>query len=122
MLTESFISEVFDVKTKKLQFANSEEWANATAQTLAEDAATLVMTTGMGVMPLAYGITGAKALRSACRKGALVHMLGGIFGLCIMLLLTILGALELLTPVNMFLFQLVWAVPGLLITEWTRSI
>jgi len=30
--------------------------------------------------------------------------------------------LELLTPTNMFLYQLVWMIPAFLITEWTRSI
>ena len=40
----------------------------------------------------------------------------------IMLVLTILGALELLTPANMFLYQLAWMIPGLLITEWTRAV
>ena len=122
MLTESFIHDTFGIKTKKLQFANSDQWANATEQALGEEAQTLVMTTGEGILPLAYGITGAKALRSACRKGAILHMVGGILGLAIMLLLTVLGALELLSPVNMFLYQLIWAVPGLLISEWTRSI
>ena len=36
--------------------------------------------------------------------------------------LAVLGATHLLTPVNMLLFQLIWIVPGLLITEWTRSV
>ncbi|MBQ7341492.1 MAG: hypothetical protein IJW41_04930 [Oscillospiraceae bacterium] len=122
MLTESFVGSIFGVKTRKMRFADSEEWAATTEQTLEEDAETLIMTTSEGVLPLAYGITGAKALRSACKAGAIVHMAGGILGLAIMLLLTILGALDLLTPVNMFLYQLVWAIPGLLISEWTRSI
>ena len=39
-----------------------------------------------------------------------------------MLALTIMGALEYLIPANMFLYQLVWLIPGLLITEWTRNI
>ena len=40
----------------------------------------------------------------------------------VLLVLTILGALELLTPANMFLYQLVWMIPALLFTEWTRSV
>ena len=46
----------------------------------------------------------------------------GIVGLAIMALLVWLGALDLLSPVNMFLYQLVWMLPALLITEWTRSV
>ena len=37
-------------------------------------------------------------------------------------LLAVLGAAELLTPVNMFLYELVWMVPGLLVTEWARTV
>ena len=39
-----------------------------------------------------------------------------------MLVLAILGNTELLTPTNILLYQLVWAVPGLLVTEWTRIV
>ena len=51
-----------------------------------------------------------------------VQLIGGIVGLGAMLTLTILGAFYLLTPFRVFLYQLIWLVPGLLITEWTRSI
>ena len=47
---------------------------------------------------------------------------GGILGMAIMLVLAYLGSAELLTPTNVLLYQLVWLVPGILITEWTRSI
>ena len=42
--------------------------------------------------------------------------------LAVVLVLMILGFMQLLTPANMFLFQLVWLVPGWLVTEWTRSV
>ncbi len=122
ILTESFIRETFGVKTKKIRFANNEEWADISGKTPDEEPQGLLLTASEGVLPLAYGVTGARALRNACRLGTVVHMLGGILGLVIMVVLTVLGALELLTPANMFLYQLVWAIPGLLISEWTRSI
>jgi len=40
----------------------------------------------------------------------------------VMLALTLLGAIELLTPVRVLLYELVWMIPGLLITEWTRTL
>ena len=67
-------------------------------------------------------MTGARALHSACKLGVTLHMIGGLVGIAIMLLLVLLGAIHLLTPANVFLYQLVWAVPCLLITEWTRLI
>ena len=38
------------------------------------------------------------------------------------LALVIVGAEHLLTPGNILLYELIWMIPGLLITEWTRSV
>lgn len=39
-----------------------------------------------------------------------------------MLVLAVLGNTELLIPSNVLLYQLIWAVPGLLVTEWARAV
>ena len=122
MLTESFVRNVFGIKSHRLQFATPEETAQLAEKVLPEDPRALLLTVNDDLLPVAYGVAGARALRTASKLGALIHILGGALGLCIMMVLTILGALELLTPANMFLYQLVWAIPGFLITEWTRSI
>jgi predicted permease len=41
---------------------------------------------------------------------------------CIMLALGFLGATYLLTPLNVLLYQLVWMIPGLLATNWTKIV
>ena len=71
---------------------------------------------------MAFCVTGARSLRTACNVGTALHMVGGILGMGVVLTLVLLGALNLLTPANMFLYQLVWMIPGFLVTEWTRSI
>ena len=40
----------------------------------------------------------------------------------IMLALAYLGSTELLTPTHIFLYQVILLVPGLLFTEWTRTV
>ena len=52
----------------------------------------------------------------------MLNVIAGIVGLLIMLALSYLGAAHLLTPTHIFLYQLVWLIPGLLITEWTRTL
>ena len=47
---------------------------------------------------------------------------GGGVGLALMAALTVLGRADLLTPNHLFLFQLVWMIPGLIASEWTRTV
>ena len=121
MLTESFLHSKFGIKTRHLSIPEQEArqaLLQKGAQT--EDAQAQILVTTEGLAPFAYGVTGARALRTACKLGTIIHMIGGILGMGIMLTLTLLGALQYIEPVNMFLYQLVWMIPGLLITEWTR--
>lgn len=82
----------------------------------------MALTTGENLSGAAYAVTGARALKIASAVGVTVHMLGGILGLLMMLVLVLVGADHLLTPMNLLLYELVWVLPGLLITEWTRSV
>lgn len=122
MLTPKFLGTQFDVKTKRMEFPEAEERKQLREKTLPVDGTALALVTGEGLAPFAYAVTGAKTLKNAAVTGIAVHMTGGILGILMMLALTILGATGLLTPANMFLYELVWMIPGLLITQWTRSI
>lgn len=122
VLTQGFMRNKFDIKQKNFLMPEFEVRDTLQQKEAPADTQTLLMTTSIGLASLAYGVTGARALRSACRLGTVLHIVGGAIGLGIMILLVLLGALELQTPVNMFLYQLVWTIPALLITEWTRSI
>ena len=121
-LTPQFLQSRFNVKAKKILLPDQEQRRQMREKTLSEDADAMLLTTRTGLAPVAFGITGARALRTAANLGVVIHLIGGILGITTMSLLVLLGAMHLLTPVNMFLYQLVWMIPGFLITEWTRSI
>jgi len=82
----------------------------------------LALSTQDGLSAIVYAVTGARALRTASTLGLIVHMFGGILGIAIMAALAYVGSSELLTPVNVLLYQLVWLIPGFLVTEWTRVV
>ena len=122
MVTEDFIAERFHVKTKRFVFPEREVRAELRDRKPEPDEIAHALVTGTGLAPFAYAVTGARAVKSASVAGLIVHMVGGALGILMMLVLGYLGATELLTPVSMFLYELVWFIPGLLITEWARSI
>ena len=122
MLTESFIRGKFSVKTRRMVFPEPDVRQILREVEPEEDAQALALMTREGLAPMAFAVTGARALRTACLWGAFIHILAGVLGITMMLILTWYGSLHLLTPANMFLYELVWMLPGLLITEWTRSV
>lgn len=122
MLTESFLRSKFGVNTRRMGFPDHAVRRQLAKVEPDEEAQVLALTTGDSLAGAAYAVTGARALRSSCITGTVVHMIGGILGMLAVLALTIVGAEEILTPVNILLYDLIWLVPALLVTEWTRSV
>ena len=122
MLTASFLKEKFGIRNRRMIFATREEREALEQKQAAEDAVSMALVTQEGLAPVAYAITGARALRTASRLGMAVHIIGGVLGMLIMLALAVLGSTHLLTPIHILFYQLIWMIPGLLVTMWPRTI
>ena len=122
MLTEDFIRAKFEIKTRRIRFPNREEREQMKRRRPDPQEPVLAITTREELISAAYAVTGARALRQAAKLGVTIHLLGGILGILAMLVLAYLGRTDLLTSVNILLYQLIWALPGLLVTEWTRTV
>lgn len=122
MLTEEFIQAKFGVKTKRILFPDPDTRSALNRVRPDPEAPVLALATREELIGTAYAITGSQALSTATRLGVAIHMIGGILGMLIMLVLAVLGNTELLIPSNVLLYQIIWAVPGLLVTEWARAV
>lgn len=122
LLTPSFLKSRFGVNPKRFVIADGEYRNQITALEPDREASPVAVCTQSNLSSLAFGVTGARSMCKAVRMGLAIHMTGGIIGIGIMLTLTILGALHLLNPLHILLYQLLWCVPGFLATEWTRLI
>ena len=123
LLSEGFIRAKFGINTRRFAFPGMQERDQITKWNPdPETSIPCALTTQDGLASAAFSITGARALRTAVILGTTVHIVGGIVGLLTVLILTLTGGAELLTPANLLIFELIWTLPGLLITEWTRSI
>ena len=122
MVTAAFLKERFGVRTKRILFPNRETCEELAERKIPEDALALALTTQEGLAPAAFAITGARALRTSWKLGLVIHITGGILGMLIMAALAYLGSTELLTPINILLYQLLWLVPGFLATLWPRTV
>ena len=122
MITEEFIAGKFGVNTRRMEFPDRKKRSALSHRIPSEEAQVVALTTQEGLASVAYTVTGARVLRSTCVVGVIIQMIGGILGMLIMLALTVVHAEYLLTPENLLLYELVWMIPGLLITEWARFV
>lgn len=123
LLSESFIRAKFNANTRRFAFPALAERETLTAwQPDPEKRTICALTTQEGLAGTAFAITGARALRSAITVGTWLHILCGVLGMAIVLVLNLVNSGNLLSPANLMILQLIWAVPGLLVTEWTRKL
>ena len=122
LMTPAFLKEKFGVRPRRTLFPGHADRLTLAQKQAEAEARALALTTQGGLASVAYAITGAGALRTACRMGLTVHMIGGILGMLIMAALAVLGTASLLAPVHILLYQLIWLIPGWIVTMWTRAI
>ena len=72
-----------------------------------------------GLMPYAETVAGSLRLCKAVRRAAALSLLGSWAGTLLTFYLTSLGAYELLNPLALELFLLLWTLPVLLMSDWT---
>ena len=62
-------------------------------------------------------VSGARAMRGAAIGSIAIAVMGGVMGLLVLTFLTFLGATLSASCWNLFLYTLLWLVPGILITS-----
>lgn len=122
LLTGKFLRDKLKVNTKRLRFPDREVRTQLMGKMPEENAPVVALTVRKGLVQRSYAITGAWALQTAQKGGALIHIIGGGIGMAAVAVLALIGATHLLTPANLLLYSLIWMVPGWLITQWTRYI
>lgn len=122
MLTGEFLHSKFSINTRRIIFPDRETREILSQRQPSPDDKVLALSTRDELVSLVYPVTGANALKHACNLGLVIHILGGVVGMLIMFALAFQGSVEILTPTRVLLYQLVWMVPGLLVTEWARTV
>ena len=72
-----------------------------------------------GLLPYAETVAGSLRLCKAVRRAAAISLLGSWAGTLLAFYLTSLGAYELLNPLALEAFLLLWTLPVLLMADWT---
>ena len=72
-----------------------------------------------GLLPYAEAVVGSRRLCKAVRRATALSLLGSIVGTLLTFYLTFLGSYNLLTPLSLTMFLLLWTLPVLLMSDWS---
>lgn len=120
LVDKDFLYDLFRVKPKRLQFPMLQERFRITDTVIPEKSPALMLTIRNHLAAKAYCISGARSLRSSVIVGTVFHIAAGALGLLAAAAIAFLGNSELLTAGTVLLYNLLWLIPGFIITEWTR--
>ena len=71
-----------------------------------------------GLLPYAETVVGSRRMCKAVRRSAVIGLLGSVAGVLLAFYLLLQGAYDLLTPLSLVIFLLLWALPVLLLSDW----
>ena len=72
-----------------------------------------------GLLPYAEAVVGSRRLRTAVRRATWLSLAGSAAGVLLTAYLVSLGKFDLLTPLSLTVFLLLWTLPVLLMSDWT---
>ena len=71
-----------------------------------------------GLLPYAETVVGSRRMCKAVRRAAVIALAGSAAGVLLAFYLLLQGAYDLLTPLSLVIFLLLWVLPVLLISDW----
>ncbi|MBE6916164.1 MAG: hypothetical protein E7471_05995 [Ruminococcaceae bacterium] len=116
-LTPMMVEEIFDLPEDSLEYPNVEDRLDLATDSRFIDHDACAFVTRSGFVPFASCILAAKRLRSVVGRNLLLTGVCVFFGMMLMFSLTWIGNIFASAPYNLFLYQLLWMVPMLLISQ-----
>ncbi len=122
MITEKFLRSKFRINPAQFKLPSPALRMELAKKVPGSRAKPCVMVQDFRFAATALSVTGAKALCTSVRWGTVIGILSGVMGLGIMIILSYLGAADIMSLVNLGLYLILWAIPSLLLSGWTKNI
>ena len=116
MITPALVKKRYKVSADRLEFPVVAERIRLSSEDAGAKGKQGALMAKGSFLSYASVVTGGRLLRRAVHSAVAVSLTGGILGMALMAILTYLGAVEAASATNLLLYQLLWLIPGMLIT------
>lgn len=121
LLDPAYLQSKYEVPAEQLEYPPVKEREALAAQKIHKGGRQGAILGKNSFAEFATVVAGGRSLRTCVQLGTALTVCCGIFGLLLMGLMAVLGAVETASCMNISLFLLVWALPGLLLSGWTKK-
>ncbi len=122
MVTERFLRSKFHINPTQFKLPSPAQRMELAKKVPGNRAKPCVMVQDFRFAATALSVTGANSLCTSVRWGTVIGILSGMMGLGIMVILAYLGAAGIMSLVNLGLYLILWAIPSLLLSGWTKNL
>lgn len=116
-LTPMMVEQVFGLPTDSLEYPNVEDRIDLATDSRFIDRDACAYVTRNGFVPFASCLLAAKRLRTITKRNLLLTALCIFFGMMLMFCFTWIGNVYASAPYHLFLYQLLWMLPMLLVSQ-----
>lgn len=120
LVTPEYLHHKYGIPEDSVIYPQVKERLRLSEQDLTKTGRQGAILTKDSFVAFAKTVSGGRALRTSVQAGTVLALLSGGIGFLLMLLLVYLGAINTASVFNVTLFLLVWALPGLLLSRWTK--
>lgn len=120
LLTPELIREKYEISLSNTAYPPIKERIRLSETELKEKGKQGALMADESFGSFADAAAGGRVLKSAVRVCMLLTVFNGIVGALLMGILAFMSGFEAATALNLLLYELIWAIPTLLLTGWTR--
>ncbi|MEG0440717.1 MAG: hypothetical protein RR544_00245, partial [Oscillospiraceae bacterium] len=112
------LKQKFKLPVEKMEFPNLDRRRELSEEKQNHSGLFAAVLCREGLMPFADAVVGGKRLVTATKLSATISVLGSAIGVLMAFYLTFIGAYASISPMNLLVSLLLWAVPTVLISGW----
>ena len=120
-ITPKLLAQKFRIPADRFLFPDLRQRAELAARTADPESTLCAILAKPHIAAFADAAVGGRILQTVVKAGLLMAIISGLIGICVLGVLSLTGAIAALSASYLVLFDLIWLVPALLLTGWTRS-
>lgn len=120
-ITPKLLAQKFRIPADRFLFPDLRQRAELAARTADPESTLCAVLAKPHIAAFADAAVGGRILQTVVKAGLLMAIISGLIGICVLGVLSLTGAIAALSASYLVLCDLIWLVPALLLTGWTRS-